>query len=109
MSHLIEFALDPKAQTVVLVETNDPPTQGQTRVSVSGAVVEKANQAFDAALAGIKPIANTVVAELTKVVAGASEISVQFGIKLSGNAGVILASSSAEGNCTISIKWVPKP
>jgi hypothetical protein len=109
MSRLIEFALDTKGKTIVLVETDDTiPAQGQARVSVGSAVAEKANQAFDAAIAGIKPIAVTVMRQLTDVVADASEISVEFGIKLTANAGVILAGTSGEGNCKVSIKWAPK-
>jgi len=110
MSRLIAFPLDAEGRTTVLVETDDTiPPQGQARVSIGGAVAEKANQAFDAAIAGIKPIADTVRQQLIEVAADASEISAEFGIKLTANAGVILAGTSAEGNCKVSIKWVRKP
>jgi hypothetical protein len=109
MSHLVEFSLDAEGQTKVLVEISAPaPSQGQARVGLGGTVVVRANEAFDAAVAGIKPIAETIMAQLTNLLKNADEISVEFGVKLSANAGVILAGTSAEGNCKISIKWTPK-
>jgi hypothetical protein len=110
MGRLIEFDLDATGQTKLLVESDDPtPVQGQMRVSVGGAVAEKASQAFDAVLAGVKPIAETLKRELTHLVTDANEISVEFGIKLTANAGVVLAGTSAEGNCKIAIKWTRRP
>ena len=110
MSRLIEFPLDSTGQATVFVEADETvPPQGQMRVSVGGAVAERASQAFDAALSGVKPIAAAVMRQLTDAAAGANEISVDFGIKLTANAGVIVAGTSAEGNCKISIKWSRKP
>ena len=110
MSRLVEFPLDSTGQSTILVESDDTvPAQGEVRVSVGGAVAEKASQAFDAALAGIKPITAALMRQLSEAAAEASEIGVEFGIKLTANAGVIVAGTSAEGNCKISIKWTRKP
>jgi hypothetical protein len=46
---------------------------------------------------------------LTAAIADASEVAVEFGIKLTANAGIIVAGTSAEGNCKVSIKWARKP
>jgi hypothetical protein len=109
MRRLIEFNLDSTGQTKVLVEADDPDgvPQGQVRVAASGVAAEQASKAFDAALAGIKPVAAAVMREVTAAVADA--IAVEFGIKLTANAGIIIAGTSAEGNCKISIKWSRKP
>jgi hypothetical protein len=109
MSRLIKFDLDSTGQQTILVESDEIfPLKGEQQVSVGGTVAEKASQAFDAALAGVKPIADAVMRQLTNAAASANEISVEFGIKLTANAGVILAGTSAEGNCKVSLKWVPK-
>ena len=107
MRRLIEYNLNSTGQTKVLVEADDPTgvPQGQVRVAAGGVAAEQATKAFDAALAGIKPIAAIVMREVTAAVADADEISVEFGIKLTANAGIIIAGTSAEGNCKISIKW----
>jgi len=44
---------------------------GQQHVSASGGLTEKANEAFDAALAGIKPIARSIMAQLQEAAADA--------------------------------------
>ena len=105
MARLIDFQLD--SQTSILVEAAEDDTpKGQQLVSASGAVTEKAQVAFDAALAGIKPIARSIMAQMQEAAADAKEIQVEFGIKLTATAGVVLAKASTEGHCKITIKWV---
>lgn len=105
MTRLIEFTLD--NTTSVLVEAaDDLPATGMERVSERGVVAELASDAFDAALAGIKPIAASVMAQLKDAVADAKEVQVEFGIKLSASAGVVIAKASTEGHCKVAIKWV---
>src|SRR5271166_3544530 len=63
VNRLIEFKLDD--QTTVLVEADDSiPAAGQARVSTGGILTEKASKAFDAALAGIRPIASSVMQQV---------------------------------------------
>ena len=105
MKRLVEFNLVATGQTV-LVEVDDlVPAEGQMRVSVGGAMAEKAPKAFDAALAGIRPIASSFMRQVTNAVADADEVQVEFGIKLTAAAGIILASASGEGHCKVSMKW----
>jgi hypothetical protein len=59
-------------------------------------------------LAGLKPIADAVNRQLTEIIEDANEVAVEFGIKLTANAGVIVAGNSAEGNCKLSVKWSRK-
>lgn len=104
MTRLIDFQLD--SQTTILVEAADDGTpKGQQRVSTGGVMAEKASKAFDDALAGIKPIAATIMAQMREAVAEAQEIQVEFGIKLTASAGIVLAKAATEGHCKISIKW----
>jgi hypothetical protein len=104
MARLIDFKLD--SQTTILVEAAEDGTpKGMQHVSVGGATAEKAKEAFDTALAGIKPIARSIMAQLQDAAAEAKEIQVEFGIKLTATAGVVLAKASTEGHCKIAIKW----
>jgi len=108
VNRLIEFKLDD--QTTVLVEADDSiPAAGQARVSTGGILTEKASKAFDAALAGIRPIASSVMQQVVEAVTDAREIEVEFGFKLTADAGVILAHTGAEGHFKLSIKWVREP
>jgi hypothetical protein len=105
MTRLIDFELG--SQTSVLVEASDDNMpHGQRQVSAGGAMTEKAQVAFDTALAGIKPIARSIMAQMREAAAEAKEVEVEFGIKLTATAGVVLAKASTEGHCKITIKWV---
>ena len=95
MAQLIDFELD--AHTTILVEkAEDVAPEGMQRVAAGGAMAEQATKTFDAALAGIKPIARSIMAQMQEAVADAKEIQVEFGIKLTAGAGVILAKAAAE-------------
>jgi hypothetical protein len=104
MARLIDFTLD--SQTTILVEAAEDGTpKGMQRVSIGGATAEQAKEAFDTALAGIKPIARSIMAQLQDAATDAKEIQVEFGIKLTATAGVVLAKASTEGHCKIAITW----
>jgi hypothetical protein len=50
-------------------------------------------------------LAEVLLAELKELSAKPSELAVEFGIKLSVEAGVIIAKTAVEGNCKITLKW----
>ena len=104
MARLIDFSLD--SQTSILVEAAEDGTpKGMQHVSIGGASAEKAKEAFDTVLSGIKPIASTIMAQMKEAAVDANEIQVEFGIKLTATAGVVLARASTEGHCKIAITW----
>jgi hypothetical protein len=106
MSRFIEFNRGDEENSVILVEANENfPVDGPVQVSVRGVMAQKANEAFDAALAGVTPIASAVIQRLKEAVTDAGEFEVEFGVTLTAEAGVILARTAAEGHCKISIKW----
>jgi hypothetical protein len=72
----IKYSGKSEAGVTVLSGVGFRSALGRPIMGVRGEALQwrKANQAFDAAIAGIKPIADTVMRELTHVVADASEI-----------------------------------
>lgn len=104
MTRLIEFETDQNG-TILIEAADDEPSEGQREVSVHGVLVEKTGVAFEAAFAGIKPIARSIITQIREVATGASEIEVEFGVKLTAAAGAVLAKAGAEGHCRVSIKW----
>jgi hypothetical protein len=109
VSRLIEFKLDASSQTTVLVEADDSiPAAGQAQASIGGILTEQASKTLDTALAGIRPIASSVSRRVMEAVTDAQEIEVEFGFKLTADAGVILARAGGEGHCKVSIRWVRK-
>jgi hypothetical protein len=68
-------------------------------------VVENASMAFDQALARLKPMCSAIVRQVRDAAEQPEEIAVEFGIKLSAEAGIILTSTSGEANPKMSVKW----
>ena len=102
MKRIIEFKQDDKT---IFVEVQQDPSGGD-QLSGRGAV-EKAKQSFEEVVAGIGPIANTILRQIAAL--EPESISVEFGIKFNAQIGVILASSAIEGNCKVTLGWRPKP
>ena len=88
--------------TTVYFELDDDSIEEYRRVSLSG---EAAQQEFKKALEHIKPATDELLSTLTNLIERPKEISVEFGIKVSGSLGAIIAKSSAEANFKVALKW----
>jgi hypothetical protein len=106
MKRLIEF--DSADGTTVVVEMDEPEGEGMVRASRPGEIAEKARQTFEEAVARIKPAANAIVTQLRELATAPDEIDVEFGIKLSVKAGAIIASTDAEANFKVAMRWKRK-
>jgi NTP-dependent ternary system trypsin peptidase co-occuring protein len=90
----------------ILVEVDTSSAVGQGRVARRpGDLAVDAGKSFDAAVDAVRPAAASIVEKLMGLPRPPDEASVQFGLKLSLNAGAIIASSSAEGNFTVTLTW----
>ncbi|NOX43566.1 MAG: hypothetical protein GXP19_07530 [Gammaproteobacteria bacterium] len=64
-----------------------------------------ADEKFNAVAKRIKSAAQLVLDSL-KELSTPSEIALEFGLKFSSKAGVIIASANSEVNFKVSIKWI---
>ena len=101
VGQLIEFR---QGQSTILVEV-ETDAGGGDRLSARGAV-EQARKTFEEAAAGIRPIAETILRQVTEL--GPESVEVEFGVTFNATAGVILASSAVKGNCKVTLSWKPK-
>lgn len=95
----------PAIDGTVRVETDEPQPKGPQVVSRGDQVVAKASETFEAALSGIRPIAEGIVAQTAGLASAPRTVEASFGIKLSGEMGVLLASTTAEANIQIKLTW----
>ena len=105
----VDFPLE--QNTTIRVEVESPEASGVVRGGGSRGpqdVVESASVAFEQALAKLKPMCAAIVRQVRESVEQPEEIAVEFGVKLSAEAGVILTSTSGEANLKISVKWKRK-
>jgi hypothetical protein len=105
VKRLIEFPLEEGGS--IVVEVDEPaPEGGVVRAARPGEVAAKAGQTFEAALERIKPVAGTIITKLRGLHDPPGEAVVEFGLKMSGQAGsVVVASVGAEAHYKVMLTW----
>jgi hypothetical protein len=103
MKRLVAFN---QGQGTILVEVDGDTPAGDRLSARASDAVDTAKKSFEQAVAGIGPIADTILRQITSL--GPENVDIEFGIKFNAEAGVILASSAIEANCKVTIGWKPK-
>lgn len=101
MKKLVEFTLPDGSPIFVEV---DEPSDGRVGLNPSEMAV-KAQQTFEQALDKLQPIASTIISKLRGLDEPASEVQVKFGLKLTAEAGAVIAMAGGEVNYEITLKW----
>ncbi len=104
MKRLVEFPLEDG--TSMLVEIEEPEQGGVVKASRSDGVIDKAHQTLEKSLEKVKPAAQFVIQKLRELHDAPDEVQVSFGLKLSAEAGAVLASGGVEANYIVTLKWV---
>lgn len=103
MKRLIEFPLEDGG--TILVEVEAPEEAGMVKAGLGEGMPEQARQSFEAALEKIRPAAQAIIAKLRALHAPPDEIEVEFGLKMSAEAGAFVAAASAEANYKVTLTW----
>ncbi len=104
MKRLIEFSLEDGGS--IMVEADESALGGgRVRGARAGEITERAKETFETALEKIKPAAATIIAKLRNLGEAPDEIGLEFGIKLSAEAGAFVASTGAEANFKVTLTW----
>lgn len=98
--HLVEFPTEGDGHVVVEMEET---LSGPVPATAAGEIAERLDQNFETVAQGIKPIARAILRTLKDL--GPETVAVEFGIKFSAKAGVVLASAASEGHCRITLSW----
>jgi len=78
---------------------------GEAETIAGGPSKILAQVSFDDALQRVQGIASSVAATLPNLPGSPQEVSVEFGLQLQAEAGVVLARGSATGHLTIKLLW----
>ncbi len=82
-----------------------PPASGMaTRSARPTELASAASETFEQALAGVGPAARALVAKL-RGTADPSEITLEFSLKVSADAGVVVARTGGEANFRVLLTW----
>ena len=106
MKRVIRFESEYEPGYVLVeVEDGDGEDAGRRKVARAGQIVETANQSFEQAMQSIRPMINNLRRTVAGLAETPNETTLKFGVKLGGQAGAIIASTSIEATCEITIKW----
>lgn len=103
MSYLIKIPTSDG--TAILAEVEESEL-GAAPAGRPGEVVATATEKLEDAIRKIKPTIAAVFEELRDYTTGASEVELQFGLKMTAQSGVIFASTGVEGHFHVKLKWV---
>ena len=87
----------------ILIEAADEQ-RGNQRVGRRDGITE-ATETVQAAMSRIRPAAEAVLDELRAMEQQPSKISLQFGIKVTGEANLAVAKTAGEANFTVNVEW----
>lgn len=104
MVKMIELVWDDGSKVTAEITEPGEGQEGTGRAGRLEKVQQLTQQAFEKAMSQLKPIAQTVMGTL-KELNNPIEVGVEFGVKLSAETGVVIASAQAEANFKISLKW----
>ena len=107
MRSLIEFSLDATDSILIEVEeASNVLNDDEGLAAISGnKIIVKAQQSFSEALEKIKPTASAIINKIRELHEPPDEVEVKFGIKMTAEAGAIVAAATVEGNYEITLKW----
>lgn len=100
---MTEFVAVPLEDGGVIVVEMDDPTGGVVKTGRPGTVVRQATQSLEVALDAVVPAARSILSKLRK--AGPQEVSVEFGLKLTAEAGAVIAKTTGECNIQVTLRW----
>ena len=102
MAHLIEFEMADGG--TVVVEADDEQLAGfQPAAASPGEVAAKATESFEAALDRLLPPIAAIGERMRSL--SPEEVQVELGVKLTAEAGVIVAKAAAEANFIVRLRW----
>jgi hypothetical protein len=105
MPRLLEFPLKDSLALVTVEVEDELRMAGEERAGRGGRVVERAKQTFEEALETVKPVIAAVAAKFQDAASTVGEVSVEFGVRMSGETGIVLTKVGVEANFKVSLTW----
>jgi hypothetical protein len=90
---------------VVSVESSRAPAPTRGGVSEASGATDKAAVAWSEGINMVAELAEQAVAQLRQATTSAKEVSVEFGVNISGKTGIVLVEGTAAANLKVVLKW----
>ncbi|MER8117579.1 CU044_2847 family protein [Streptomyces sp. NPDC094031] len=105
MDQLVEFRTEDGA--LVVVEGAGVTPRPGTRLVSRGDEVVRAAATFEGALDGVRAAAEAALRVFRDGALRPDAVEIEFGVKMSAEAGAIIAKGSAEGQLVVKLHWKP--
>jgi hypothetical protein len=107
VKRLVEYRIRADGETALIVEVDEPVEEsGEERAAFASwkrpALVP---EDLDSSLDRITPAADLLLSKLRRLAHRPDEATIEFGVKLTGHAGAVLASAGVEANFNVSLTW----
>lgn len=102
MAYLVEVPTGDGTTVLLAVRDVD---EGLLPAARPGHVVAKAAGTLGDMLARLRPVAETFIAQFRSMSDQPDEITVEFGVTLSAEADVVIASTRTEANFAVTLSW----
>ncbi|GLX50746.1 hypothetical protein Shyhy01_36960 [Streptomyces hygroscopicus subsp. hygroscopicus] len=100
---LVTMALDEDGKDIAVFEVDGDLAGSDLELAAGGDLVGRARASVSEALDQVRPVLARVV-ETTRDL-GPQEVEIQFGLKMGGETGVIIAKGTAEVNFAVRMVW----
>lgn len=102
MERLLALELADGGTVYIDVEDSSAPI---TRGVHQGALVTEAGETLERALSQLGPVVRGIVSQIRNVADAPDELEVEFNIRFSADASLIIARSGAEATFRIALRW----
>jgi hypothetical protein len=92
----------------VWVEIADGESGGVNRVGRAASLARATSETLQDAMSHVRPALDVIAEGLRGMAHVPETVRVDFGIKLSAEAGVVVAKAASEANFTVSVEWRPR-
>ena len=106
MATVVEMPLEDGS--TILVEVSEDEQRLQ-RVGRAGTVVREATETLEEALRRVRPAVTAVLKQVRDLATPPDKVTVEFGVKLTAEAGVVIAKAASEANFKLSLEWTASP
>ncbi|MGW2215198.1 CU044_2847 family protein [Nonomuraea sp. NPDC001684] len=103
MRYFLEVPLDDGG--TVLVEVNERPGDEPLPAGRTRAAVERMPEALGAGLQRVQTFATDVLRRMRSCPEPPDVVAVEFGMKLTAKAGVVVAESTGEAHLKVTVEW----
>jgi hypothetical protein len=104
-TELMKIRLEDETVIVVEVDRAELPSEVVLASPEPGKAIAEAAETLDAALGRIGSVINAIVTKLRSAENAPDTLGIEFGFKLGGEVGIILAKGTAETTFKVSVSW----